>query len=186
MIILYVNSSQTVIRNYLIEKDFFNGLKLSEFSIFDSRKKHLLYRIESYYTIGGKLELIDQSSKEIIGNLTNELNLLLYSGNLSIYDLSSYQWINGKIEFIFDMINEKYLIQFNKYNILMETKLNSLTTIFQLENHNEILAKFQKRSISFIWTNKYDLQILSNYFPDGIYFLAIAIKDQNNRIRYKG
>ncbi len=63
MIILSVNSSETIIRSYFIEKEFFNGLKSNEFSIFDSRKKDLLYRIEWYYTIGGRFQLIHQSSK---------------------------------------------------------------------------------------------------------------------------
>jgi hypothetical protein len=34
--ILVVNNSEAPIRSYFIEKDFFNGLKLDEFSIFDS------------------------------------------------------------------------------------------------------------------------------------------------------
>ncbi len=181
-----VNNSKPTIRSYFIEKDFFSGLKLGEFSIFDSTKKQLLYRIESYYTIGGKIELIDVSSKQIIGQLTNPLNLLLYAGNFSIFNLSSNQWINGKIERIFHMVNDKYIIKWNKRSILMETKFGSLTTTFEYENHSGILAKFEKRPTLFIWSNKYDLQVLSDDLPHAIYFLAIAIKDHNSRVRYKG
>jgi hypothetical protein len=68
----------------------------------------------------------------------------------------------------------------------METKFGSLTTTFEYEYHSEILAKFKKRPVLFIWSNKYDLQILSNNLPDSIYFIAIAIKDNNNRDRSKG
>jgi hypothetical protein len=169
-----------------MEKDFFNGFKLAEFSVFDSSEKHLLYRIESYYVVGGKIQLIDISSKQIIGKLTNSLNLLLYEGNFSIFNFSSHQWIDGNIQRIFNLINEKYLIKWNDKTIIMETKFGSLTTTFQYEFQNEILAKIQKRSIAFIWSNKYDLHLFSNQFPDAIYFLSIAVKDQNNRIRYKG
>jgi hypothetical protein len=47
----------------LIKKDFFSGYKLGQFSIFDPTKNRLLYRIESYYKIEGKLERIDHVFK---------------------------------------------------------------------------------------------------------------------------
>ncbi len=180
------NNWKSDIRNYFIEKDAFKGLKLGGFSIFDSSKIHLLYRIESHYTIGGKLVLIDQSSKQVIGYLTRPSNFLLYKGNFSILDLSSNQWINGRIETIFHIFNQKCIIKCNKQNILMEKKFGSLTTTFQYEYHTGILAKCKYRLISSIWSNKYDLQILSDDFPHPIYFLAIAIQDYNRARVFTG
>jgi len=184
--ILAVKNSENHFRSYFIEKDFFSGIKMGEFSIYDSRKTRLLYRIESYYTIGGKLEVIDTSTKQVIGRLNNPWNLLLYKGNLTIFHSSSNQWIKGRIEKVFHMFNDKYIIKWNNRSVLMENPFGSLRTTFQYENHSRILAEIQKRSISFIWSNKYDLKIYSDYFPDCIYFLAIAIKDNINRGQSKG
>jgi len=114
---LAVKNSSTVLRRYYIKKDFFSGLKLGQFSIFDSTQKNLLYRLKSYYKIGGKLELIDQSSKKVIGNLTNAKG-----GEFSLFDSSSNQWINGKIERLFNMLDCKAIIKWNKRSIFMQTK----------------------------------------------------------------
>ncbi len=170
---LAVKNSSTVLRRYYIKKDFFSGLKLGQFSIFDSTQKNFLYRLKSYYKIGGKLELIDQSSKKVIGNLTNARG-----GDFSLFDSSSNQWINGKIERLFNLMDSKSIIKWNKRSILMATKFGSLTTTFEYEYHSGLLAKVKKRSISFISTNRYDLQILSNDLPDTFYFFGLAIADQ--------
>jgi hypothetical protein len=173
--------NSTVLRRYYIKKDFFSGLKLGQFSIFDSTQKNLLYRLKSYYKIGGKLELIDQSSKKVIGNLTNARG-----GDFSLFDSSSNQWINGKIERLFNILDCKAIIKWNKRSILMATKFASLTTTFEYEYHSGLLAKVKKRSISFISTNRYDLQILSNDLPDTFYFFGLAIADQQKSFKGKG
>ncbi len=51
----------------------------------------------------------------------------------------------------------------------MERKFGSLTTTFDYEYHRRVLTKTKKRSIPFISSNKYDLQMLSNDLPDAIY-----------------
>jgi hypothetical protein len=51
----------------------------------------------------------------------------------------------------------------------MEIKFGSLTATFDYEYHRRVLAKTKKRSILFISSNKYDLQMLSNDLPDAIY-----------------
>jgi hypothetical protein len=186
MNILAVKNSQILLRSYFIEKDFFTGIKMSEFSVFNSAKTRLLYRIESYYQVGGKFEVIDRSTKQVIGQLINLWNLLLYKGNLSVLHPTSNQWIQGRIEKVFHMLNDKFIIKWNNRSVLMENKFGSLTTTFQYENHSRILAEIKKRPISFIWPNKYDLHVYSDHFPDCIYFLAIAIKDNINRGRTKG
>jgi len=179
------NSHTTATRRYFMKRDFFNGFKSAEFSIFDSSEKVLLYRIESYHVLGGSIELIDSLSKQVTGKLRSTVNIFSYEGNFQIFNSSSNQWINGKIERIFNVFNEKYLIKWNGYSILMETKPLSLTTTFEYEYHSGILAEIKQRSLT-ILRSKYDLKIYSDDLPHAIYFLAIAVKDQNSRSRSKG
>jgi hypothetical protein len=68
----------------------------------------------------------------------------------------------------------------------METKLFSSTTTFEHEYHSGVLAKIQKRSFSLMQPNRYDLQIFSDDLPAAFYFLALAVKDQNDSVGWKG
>ncbi len=180
------NSPETDIRSYFIKKDSSNVFKLGEFSIFDSSQNHLFYRIKSYYAVGGELKLIDVSSNKAIGQLKNAITLSSFEANFSIFDSSSDQWINGKIERMYRTLAKKYIIKWNRQSIFMETKLFSSTTTFEHEYHSGVLAKIQKRSFSLMQPNRYDLQIFSDDLPAAFYFLALAVKDQNDSVGWKG
>jgi hypothetical protein len=46
-----------------------------------------------------------------------------------------------------------------------------------LDANGDLLAQFKIRLSSILWTNKYDMQIFSNKYPEQIYMLALAVRD---------
>ncbi|CAF1429514.1 unnamed protein product [Adineta steineri] len=80
---------------------------------------------------------------------------LLYEANISIFDSSSNQWMNGRIRRHFKFFGDQYTIEWNE-----ETQ-------------------FRRRWISLLRMSKYDLEIFSKQIPDAIYILALATKDHN-------
>ncbi len=63
--------SQWGSRQYVIEKDFFTGLKAGEFSIYDQSGRNLLYRLESRYAVAQRLELYAYPGKQLVASLRN-------------------------------------------------------------------------------------------------------------------
>ena len=159
-------------RVYLISKDFFTGYKGDEFSIYDSTKKHLLYRIESNYAIGQKIKIVNRSTKQIIAMLRNRNG---YQASFSI-KTSSNQYVNGTIEKVSNMTDIHYIVQWDKHKIFIGRQFKSPVTVFQYEaNSSEVLANFERLSDSYNFKKQYKLQILSNELPDTIYFLSVAV-----------
>jgi len=68
----------------------------------------------------------------------------------------------------------------------MEGKAASLDTTFIEDPQGTILAKFRKRISSVFWRNKYDLQVLSNTYPDALYLLGVAARDHSNLKIWRG
>ncbi|CAF1133303.1 unnamed protein product [Adineta steineri] len=155
------DSSKSARRTYLVKKDLFSLLKFSQFSILVP-ENHLVYRIKSYYTFGRKLEVI-------------------HAINFTILNSTSNEWIPGKIILTPAGLDSKFIIKWDGYSIAMTTKFGSLTTTFEYEYHSGILAKFKKRISSLVWRTKFDLQVFSNDLPDTIYFIGLAMKEQNTK-----
>jgi hypothetical protein len=63
--------SQWALRQYVMEKDFFTGLKSGEFSVYDQSERNLLYRLESRYAITQRAELYAYPGKQIIASIRN-------------------------------------------------------------------------------------------------------------------
>ncbi|UJR29808.1 hypothetical protein I4U23_017352 [Adineta vaga] len=174
------------IRRYFIQKDYFTGFKLGEFSIFDSSKKDLLFRIESLYTFGGKIQIINNSSKQVVAELRNKLSFTVHKANFTILDPVSKQWINGKFERQFHFFNRKYLLQWNQQNIRIENKFSSYTTTFKHDKRNQTLAKAERYTYSLIKPTRYDLEIYSDDIPDIIYILGVFVIDLSRKNTGKG
>ncbi|CAF4608477.1 unnamed protein product [Rotaria sp. Silwood2] len=68
----------------------------------------------------------------------------------------------------------------------MEGSAASLNTAFIEQPLGNIVAKFRKRISSLFWRNKYDLQLLSNTYPDELYFLGVAARDHSNLKIHRG
>ncbi|CAF0735948.1 unnamed protein product [Adineta steineri] len=171
--------SQNVTGNYVITKDFFTILKAGQFSVYNSNEQQLQHRIQSQIALWQIIELVSYPSNQVIAKLHMQWLALLYNANISIFDSSSNQWINGRIRRHFQFFGDQYTIEWNGQSIVMETKIFSLTTKYHYQNQETILAQFHRRWISLIWTNKYDLEIFSKEIPDAIYILALAAKDHN-------
>ena len=112
--------------------------------------------------------------------------MIVYDAGIEVYDMLYNQWIPGKISQAYPGYRFRYLIQYGNRRLIMEHKVLSLTTEFRDEQQlNYILARFRIRLTSIVWSNKYDLQVYTNEFPDVIYLLAIAAYDYTNTIRVR-
>jgi hypothetical protein len=59
----------------------------------------------------------------------------------------------------------------------MVIKLLSMTVDFRDYSEGTLLAQYDKKFISLIWSNKYELRVFSNKFPDAICFLGLVARD---------
>lgn len=162
---------------YVIRRDLFNVFKAHQFSIYDSSQNDELYRLQSQYAFTQTIELVAQSSKEVIGKLRSKFLALLYEGNMTILDPRTNQWINGRIKRQLTFIFETYSIEWNSRRISMTTGFNPFHTEFHDETSGILVARVQKRLISLVWANIYDLEIFSDDVPKAIYILALAAHD---------
>ncbi|CAF2155679.1 unnamed protein product [Rotaria magnacalcarata] len=169
--------SENVAATYTVNKDFFNVMKAPQFSIYDASEQQLHYRIQSKFSLWHIIEIISYPSNELIAKLRSQWFIWLYAANISIFDSPSNQWINGSIHKNLAFFGDKYTIVWNGKVIVMETKFASLITKFHDQQQGNLSAKFHKRWISFVWSDKYDLEIFSKEIPDTLYMLALAAKD---------
>ncbi|UJR38647.1 hypothetical protein I4U23_031313 [Adineta vaga] len=182
-----LNSSECVNRTYLIKKDLISGLKGGEFTIYDAEGKKALYRMESKLGALHHVRLFEGlTKKNPIGLLKSKISVVLYKGNIAILNKKSNQWNNGTLNQNYKIVGNKFVLNFNSNDIVMEGKAASFDTTFIDQSTKEILAKFRKRISSLFWKNKYDLQVLSNKFPDEVYFLAVAARDHTNKKIHSG
>jgi len=171
----YVNP-QTAIRQYVIRKDYFNGIKAAEFSIYD-KNENIQYRIESNYNVLQSIKLIVYPSKKEVGRLKAQINILTYKAEIALLDSQTNQWINGLIQQNFQLIGTLCNIDWNGYHITMENDIASLTSKFR-DTNGQLLAQFRLRPATIFVANKYDLQIFSNQYPDQLYLLGLAAREQ--------
>jgi hypothetical protein len=176
---------QNPIREYVIRKDFFSGLKAGEFSVFDTSEKHVYYRIESSYGLMQNLKVISQPSKQEVGRLQAKIKLLLYKAEISILDSQTNQWTSGLIEQDFKLLGSSFDINWNGHRITMKSEVGSLTSKFYDESQ-QLLAEIRLRPTSIFITNKYDMKVFSNKYPEQIYLLGLAARDQLTSSTKKG
>lgn len=86
-------TADAVPRQYEIYKDFINGLKLNEYTVFNQSSKNILYRIESHFTLLNNLELVAYPEKQIVANIIVVLCILPLSRFLILGPVNG-QWEN--------------------------------------------------------------------------------------------
>ena len=179
-------SSLETNRTYLIKKDFLSGLKGGEFTIYDSTGKKFQYRMESKVGVTHDVQLFEVPSKKLLARLKAKITAVMYKATISIFDDESDAWANGTIGQNFKIVGNKFTIGWKGETIFMEGGAASLNTAFVGQSKGDVYAKFHKRVSSLFWRNKYDLQVLSNKYPDALYFLALAARDHSNKKIHRG
>ncbi|CAF0750036.1 unnamed protein product [Adineta ricciae] len=174
-------------RTYLIKKDFLSGLKGGEFSVYDSTGKIRQYRMESKFGATHDVRIYSLPSKTLLARLKAKFTAAMYKATVSILvNEKRNEWSNGTIEQNFKLVGNKFTIIWNDNRILMEGTVASLNTQFIEEPLGTVLAKFRKRVSSLFWRNKYDLQVLTDKYPDTLFFLGVAARDHSNKKIHRG
>ena len=115
----------------------------------------------SQFSLTQTLESVAQPSNEVI----------------SLLDPQTNRWIDGKINREFDFVFRIYSIRWNGRLISKETKYNPFHTEFYDRTNDALLARVNKRLLSLLWANTYDLETLSDDVPIAVYLLALAAHD---------
>lgn len=177
-----LNAQNAPLRIYSLRKDFFNGIKGPEFSVYDISKKTLYYRIESKYSLLPKFDLVAYPAKQVVGKLESKVGSI----HFSLLDDKTGQWITGSMKGHFTLTKHfKYTIELNGKKILLEKDLLSPHATFRDESQGDLLlARYQREFFSPITATTYGAQIFSNDLPDGLYLLALAWTDIGRSERY--
>ena len=174
-VVCQFNAQDGPLRSYTIRKDYFNGIKAAEFSVYDISKNTLYYRIESRYSLMPKFDLVAYPSKQVVGKLESKIGSI----NLSLLDGKTGQWITGSMKGHLKLTKQfKYTIELNGRKVLLEKGLLSSHATFHEVSQGEILfARYQREFFSPVTATTYGVQIFSNDLPDGLYLLALAWTD---------
>lgn len=164
----------TANREFVIRKDYFRFLKPAEYTVYDDVEQQVFYRLESEYSFVHSIKLIAYPSKEEIGQLRSQVNLISYRGNFSIVDPRTNERRNGSIERQLKFGSSLHHLQWNGKIIHLESKAFSLTTEYRDVNNGELLAQFRLRPASVFVTKKYDMKIYSNKYPDAFYLFGFV------------
>jgi hypothetical protein len=183
LILTYVNS-QNATQEYTIHRDFFNGFKAAEFSVFDTSEKNIHYRLESNYGVTQNVKVIAYPSKQEVGRLQAKITVVLYNGDISILNPRTNQWNNGLIEQNFKLLASSFNVNWNGHRITLETEAFELTSKFYDEDR-QLLAQFRMRPFV-LFKVKYYMKVFSNKYPEQLYLLALAAHDRVRVSRGKG
>jgi hypothetical protein len=178
IIILSNVNPQNALRQYVIRRDFFTGLKAPEYTVYDRSEKRVYYRIESMYGLLHNIKVIAYPSKQEVARVEGKLHLLLYKAEFSILDPQSNRRVSGLIEQNFKLASNLFTIQWNGKLITMEKKFVLLNYVFYDSDKGELLAEIRLRPASVFWTKKFDMTIYSYKYPEPIYFLGLAASDK--------
>lgn len=179
------SASPTELRSYILSKDFWIGYKAGEFSIFNTKKPLIQYRIESNYALGQKIQLIKSSTREVIAKLKSIWSSNPLRTRFAIRHASSECWINGTLSRIATKPLRKYIIHWNNTIVVMTNVMNG-STLLENEEQDETLATFTAISTSILGSKNYLLRIFSDVLPDAVFFLAIAVEDAFRQPKARG
>ncbi|CAF3539269.1 unnamed protein product [Rotaria socialis] len=100
-------AKDVALRQYVLSKDYFNGIKENEFSVYNQSSKNIQYRIESHMALARNIELVAYLSKLIVGKLCETLDLATFN----ILDTKSGQCLTGKMKNTYPLFkNFSYVI----------------------------------------------------------------------------
>ncbi|CAF2208352.1 unnamed protein product [Rotaria magnacalcarata] len=97
-----VKAKYVALRQYVISKDYFNGIKENEFSVYNQSSKNIQCLIESHMTSARNMELVAYLSKLIVGKLFETLDLATFN----ILDTKSGQCLTGKMKNTYPLLKD--------------------------------------------------------------------------------
>ncbi|CAF3529203.1 unnamed protein product [Rotaria sp. Silwood1] len=178
LIFIIVNSAENTNHNFIIKKDFLSGIKSAEFSVYDEKEQQVKYRIESRFLPKHNNKIIAYPSKKVIAKLTGQWSLLAYSAAISILDPQSNTWIDGNITDIGGLSAYEYIIYWNGELVSIKNPSSSSYIKFYDKMEKIDLARFRKHS-ALLKPSKYDLEVLSDKYPDALYLLGLSVWDHD-------
>ncbi|CAF1192890.1 unnamed protein product [Rotaria sordida] len=172
-----VNSAKNAGHKFMIKKDVLSGVKSAEFSVYDENEQQLKYRIESHLLPVHNNEVFVYPSKKVIAKLKSKWASLTYSATISILDPQSNRWINGNITDIGGLSAYEYIIYWNGEFLSIKNPSSSYIKFYD-KTERIYLARFQKQR-ALLKQSKYDLEVLSDKYPDALYLLGLTVWDHD-------
>ncbi|CAF0878196.1 unnamed protein product [Didymodactylos carnosus] len=169
---------QSLVKHYIIKKDFISGLKYREFSVYDPTEQQLLYRIDTTFHILHRVKITNQPEKKLLATVNGKFRFFLYGATFKILTPGTQQWKEGKIERSFTL-SYKFIITYDNRQVIFEGDRNKWHMSWTDAKTHELLASFEKRMISLVWQNTYDLKIYTDELPDIFFFVGLAVADRS-------
>lgn len=185
IIVVLGKPSTNLPRQYLVRKDFFNGIKAGEFSVMDPSEKNLFYRIESLYHVLQRVEIIRYPQKKKTAELNSNFRVLMYRGEFSILNETKNRWIKGNMEQNFRWLQVLVIIRWDGHQINMTSSSGDWTYRCRDET-NQLVAEYRLHIGPILSRQKYDLKVYTNDYPEEIYLLIVAAHDRIRSARRKG
>ena len=151
--------------------------RLSNYTIYDSKEKTIVYRVKTIFTDIDTMMLIDYPAKNVIANVEGDWAVGLFNASLSIYSSKAQKWIDGIMRPTPTTLWDKYSIYWDAKQVILRYKFFSTKMGFYDRKEKEKFAWFFQYSKWYRTAIKYKVEIYSNYMPDAIYFFALAIID---------
>ena len=156
--------------------------RLSNYTIYDASEKNQLYRIKTVSTDIDTMIMVNYPAKNMVGNLEGEWAESIFNVTFSYYSTKSHKWVDGVMKKIHKTFHNRFSIEWDSKYVLMRDSFWSNMMKFYDKQEKTLLAKCQDYS-EFFGKFKYKITIYSDYLPNPIYFLALAIADHRYQIR---
>ncbi|CAF3209001.1 unnamed protein product [Rotaria sp. Silwood2] len=167
------NHTYVVVPNKTIRPNQLYG-----FRIFDSKQKTLLYQLKVSSKDMDTAMLVDNPTKNMVGNLEGIWIDKAFNITFSVYDNKLIKWTDGIIQSKWHLLSPYYTMEYNNEQFIAKWKGVSRQANVYTKNQNELLAEWRPPTLSLLWKYpKYNLKIYSNKLPDAIYFFLLLVMD---------
>ncbi|CAF1510769.1 unnamed protein product, partial [Didymodactylos carnosus] len=152
----------------VVKKDFFNGIKPNEFSVYDRSGKNLKYRIDTKWFKIHSITIAAKPSNEEIATTEVKLRWFSYAADFRILD--NGVWKNGTIH----TTKGAYEINYDQKVIVLLGDTHDRSLIWKDVNTGKVYGKIRRRARSLILPNVYEL-FMTDDFPEAFYLIGTAI-----------
>ncbi|CAF3692322.1 unnamed protein product [Rotaria sp. Silwood1] len=164
-----------------MQKDFINGFKTGEVSIYNQETNTRAYRIESHMYLfkPERIDLIAYRPMQVVGKLTTKLERRWHEVTFEVLDSQTQQWKVGKfIQNYIGWYRDSIDIDWGGFPLKCEIAANRLAGRFLTDNNTILLAEFKRGSQHTFNASNYKVEIYSDDVPDAIYLLYVANFDE--------
>ena len=178
ILLIQYGSCRNAKRSYIIEKDYFGSFSGHGYTVYDSQRKKVLYRMEPQFGMTHQMHIFEGSeSKDPIAKIKEKFFAWSYEATISIRNKNINRWTDGTVEYSFHMLTLKFTIRYNGQDVSMKDGMMSWDKTFTDPSNQQVLAQFRKKMLWGFGRAKHHLHVFSDKFPDLLYFFGFLVRE---------